>query len=34
VIGVQKVCWLIKQPLNSTNRKAYMGQKESAFVEI
>jgi hypothetical protein len=33
VIEVQKVCWLVKQPLNSKNRKAYTGQKESAFVE-
>ncbi len=33
MIEVQKVCCLVKQPLISTNRKAYMGQKESAFVE-
>jgi hypothetical protein len=33
VIGVQKVHWLVNHPLNSTNKKAHMGQKEFAFVE-
>jgi hypothetical protein len=33
VIGVQKVHWLVKQPLNSTNKKTHTCQKESTFVE-
>jgi hypothetical protein len=27
VIGVHKFCWLVKQALNSTNRKAHHGPK-------